>query len=73
MTSRVRSQDVLLPLLLYPLEVPMLLAAVKAFGLVLTGDPMGQVDDWTLFLVAFDVIYWILCGVLSPYILEESS
>ncbi len=71
MTVRVRSRDVLLPLLLYPLEVPMLLAAVKAFGLVLLGDPMGQLDEWTQFLVAFDVIYWSLSGVLAPYVLEE--
>lgn len=73
MTSGLRSQDVLLPLLLYPLEVPLLLAAVKAFGLVLTGDPMGQLNDWTLFLLAFDVIYWSLCGVLAPHVFGEST
>ena len=71
MTSRLRSQDVLLPLLLFPLVVPVLLAGVKAMDLVLTGDPMRQLTSWVSLLVAFDVIYWSLCGLLFTYALEE--
>ena len=71
MTSRLQSQDVLLPLLLFPLVVPVLLGSVKAVGLVLTGDPMGQLGSWTTLLVAFDVIYWSLCGLLFPHAIEE--
>ena len=73
MTSRMRSQDVLLPLLLFPLEVPALIGTVKAFDLALSGDPMGQMASWTWFLVAFDVIYWSLCGLLFPRIVDEGS
>ena len=71
MTSRLRSQDVLLPLLLFPLVVPVLMASVKAASLVLSGDPMTQMGSWIALLVAFDVIYWLLCGVLFPYVVEE--
>ncbi len=71
MTSRLRSQDVLLPLLLFPLVVPVLLGFVKAMALVLDGDAMGQLRSWTLMLFAFDVIYWSLCGVLFPHAIEE--
>lgn len=73
MTSRLRSQDVLLPLLLFPLVIPVLLGSVKAMDLVLTGDPMGQITSWSLMLVAFDVIYWSLCGILFPQAIEEPS
>ena len=73
MTSRLQSQDVLLPLLLFPLEVPVLLASVKAFDLVLSGDAMSQLGSWALFLVSFDVIYWSLCGILFPQVVEEGS
>ncbi len=71
MTSRLRSQDVLLPLLLFPLVVPVLLGSVKAIALILTGDPMQQLPSWTLLLAGFDVIYWSLCGVLFAYVVEE--
>ncbi len=71
MTSRLRSQDVLLPLLLFPLVVPVLLGSVKAIDLLLTGDPMLQLSAWTLLLAGFDVIYWSLCGVLFAFVVEE--
>ena len=72
MTGGLRSQDVLLPLLLFPLEVPVLLAGVRGMSLVQGGDPMSQLGGWIGLLVAFDVIYWSLCGVLFPYVVEES-
>ena len=72
MTSRLSSQDVLLPLLLFPLVVPVLLASVKAIALALTGDPMHQIQSWATLLVAFDVIYWCLCGVLFPHAIQEA-
>jgi heme exporter protein B len=71
MTSQLRSRDVLLPLLLFPLVVPVLMASCKAMALVLTGDPMGQLRSWTLLLVCFDLIYWSLGGVLFPFVVEE--
>ncbi|TNF75321.1 MAG: transcriptional regulator [Acidobacteria bacterium] len=71
MTSRLQSQDVLLPLLLFPLVVPVLLGAVKAVALILTGDPMEQIRSWTILLVSFAVIYWSICGLLFPHAIEE--
>jgi heme exporter protein B len=71
MTSRLKGQDVLLPLLLFPLVVPVLMATVKAMSLVLGGDPMEQLPSWVTLLVAFDLIYLLLCGVLFPYVNEE--
>jgi len=71
MTSRLQSQDVLLPLLLFPLVVPVLLATVKAVSLILTGDPMEQIRSWTILLVSFAVIYWSICGLLFPHAIEE--
>jgi heme exporter protein B len=71
MTSRLRGRDVLLPLLLFPVVTPVLMAVVKAFGLVLQGDPMGQLRSWTLLLAVFDVVYLALCPVLAPFVFEE--
>jgi heme exporter protein B len=71
MTSRLRSQDVVLPVLLFPLVVPVLLGSVKAMALALSGDPMGQMRSWILLLAGFDIIYWSLCGVLFPFAIEE--
>lgn len=71
MASQARAQQVLLPLLLFPLVVPVLLAAVKASSLLLLGDPMGQAGSWVLLLLAFDAVFWPLCGLLFGQVVEE--
>jgi heme exporter protein B len=71
MTSQARAKQTLLPLLLFPLIVPVLLAAVKATSLLILGDPMEQGRPWVLLLVAFNGIYWSLCGLLFDRIVEE--
>lgn len=71
MAAGTRDRQVLLPLLLFPLVVPMLLAVVRVTSLLILGDPMGQIGDWTALLVAFDVIFWSLCGLMFGKVLEE--
>ena len=71
MTARLSNQQLLLPLLLFPLIVPALLAAVKATSLIFFGDPMGQISSWLTLLGAFDLIYWILCGIVFGRIVES--
>ena len=71
MTAQIRGKQTLLPLLLFPLIVPALLAAVKATSLMILGDPMGQATAWITLLAAFDVIYWSLCGLLYGRVIED--
>jgi len=71
MTSQARAKQTLLPLLLFPLIVPALLASVKATSLVILGDPMRQLTSWISLLAAFDAIYWSLCGLLYGRVVEE--
>lgn len=71
LSARVRSGEVLLPLMLFPLEVPALLASTRATELVLTGDPMQQVQSWLSLLIAFDLVFWSVCGILFGRLMEE--
>jgi len=70
LTARLGARQLLLPLLLFPLIVPCLLASVKATSLVMTGDPMQQVPSWLQLLAAFDVLYWAVCGVLFGRVID---
>lgn len=71
MASQARAKQTLLPLLLFPLVVPVLLASVKASSLLLAGDPMNQLSSWATLLISFDLIYWSLCGLLFDRIVED--
>lgn len=57
MSSRSRSREVLLPLLLFPMMIPVLLGAVQASSALLAGNPMQDAGAWIRMLVAFDVIF----------------
>jgi heme exporter protein B len=69
--SNARARDVLLPLLLFPLIIPALLAAAKATSLVLQGDPMNQLGSWYGLLIGFNLIYWGLGFLLFPRVIED--
>ena len=71
MTSQARARQTLLPLLLFPLVVPVLLAAVKATSLAILGDPMGQIRAWITLLVCFNLIHWSLGGLLFGRVVED--
>ena len=70
MTARLSGSQLLLPLMLFPLVVPVIVAAVKATSLVMLGDPMGQIGSWLVLLACFNAVYWSLCGVLFGRVVE---
>jgi heme exporter protein B len=59
LSSRSRAREVLLPLLLFPMLVPLLIAAAQATAALLAGDPMGDARAWAGVLAAFDVIFFV--------------
>src|SRR5579872_4630949 len=54
MASRSRAREVLLPLLLFPMLVPVLLAAMQASKALLGSDLMHEAGAWMKLLVAYD-------------------
>jgi len=64
MTAHVRAREVLFPVLLLPVEVPVLLGSVKATEAALTGEPLSAVAQWLQLLAAADVIY-LTVGLLT--------
>jgi heme exporter protein B len=71
MTAQIRAKQTLLPLLLFPLIVPALIASVNATSLVILGDPMQRLRLWIALLASFDAIYWALCGLLYGRVVED--
>jgi len=70
MTANVRARELLFPVLLLPVEVPVLLATVRATEAALAGEGLGGVTHWLGLLAAADVIY-VVVGVLTfDFVLE---
>lgn len=71
MASRLRAREVLLPLLLFPMVVPLLVASVEATSALLAGDAMGDSATWLRLLVAFDVIFLVAALLAFGHVIEE--
>ena len=71
MTVHARAREVMLPILLFPLVLPALIAAVKLTGGVLDRQPWGEIRNWMELLVGFDVIFIVISYLAFEYVIEE--
>jgi heme exporter protein B len=61
MLVRARSRDVLLPIMLYPMTVPVMIAGVRGTAALLQPTPdLAMVQFWIGLLAAFDVVFLTL-------------
>src|SRR5206468_3633546 len=70
MTIQLRAREVLLPVLLLPLAVPVLLAAVKLTEGALNGEPWGAGTPWWQLLLGFDVVFLAVGLLTFEFVLE---
>jgi len=68
LSLRTRNRELLLPLVLFPITIPALLAVVQATGAVLTGE--SEPDLWIKMLVGYDIIFTIISVLLFSPILH---
>jgi heme exporter protein B len=71
MSVQTRTRDVLLPILLFPVIIPVLVAAVKASSGFLTGAEMTDITPWVNILVVYDVIFIAVAFMVFDFVVEE--
>jgi heme exporter protein B len=71
MAVQTRTRDILLPILLFPVVLPLLIAAVKASAGFLSGAGLSEITPWLNLLAAYDVIFTALAFMLFDFIVEE--
>ena len=68
-TANNRLRELMLPLLVFPICLPAMMASVELTTLLLTGEPLGDSLAWMRLLIGFDVIFTLLGGVLLEAVL----
>jgi len=71
MSSSFKTREIMLPILLYPLAVPVIISAVKTTGALLHGKPLESVMTWLKLLMVFDIIFLIVSFMVFEYVIEE--
>lgn len=71
MAVQARTRDILLPILLFPVLVPVLVAAVKGSSGFLQGAPMDEIQPWLNLLIVYDLIFTAVAYMVFDYVVEE--
>jgi heme exporter protein B len=67
---RSRNRELLLPLILFPIFLPALLAMVLAVKTILTGDGSDPSLLWIKVLAGYDIIFTTICLLLFDTVIE---
>jgi heme exporter protein B len=71
MAVQTRTRDVLLPILLFPVVLPVVVAAVKASAGYILAVPMDEIMPWINLMLAFDVIFIAVSWMVFDWVVEE--
>ena len=71
MSVQTRTREVLLPILLFPVAIPVLLAAVKASNGLLAGAEFAEVLIPLNILIVYDVVFIAVAFMVFDFVVEE--
>jgi heme exporter protein B len=71
MAVQARTRDVLLPILLFPVAIPVLIAGVKGSSGFLEGAAMADITPWLNLLLVYDVVFIAVAFMIFDYVVEE--
>ena len=70
LTVNLRLRELMLPVIIYPILIPLLIAAIEVTNTILSKQPLGETElGWGRVLVLFDVIFTALALALADTIL----
>ena len=70
-SANTRMREIMLPVLLFPVSVPVIIGAVESTSFILLGNNQELLWSWIQRLIAIDVIYFIASFLLFEYVIVE--
>ncbi|MBI1821474.1 MAG: heme exporter protein CcmB [Nitrospirae bacterium] len=71
LTVQIRAREVMFPILLLPLAVPIFIGAVESTRGALNGDPLALYSHWVKLLGIFDIVFIVVSFWVFEFILDE--
>lgn len=69
--ANTRMREVMLPVLQFPVAVPVFIAGIEATTGALRGDPAAQYGSWIKLAAGFSVVFLVLSSMLFEFVMEE--
>jgi heme exporter protein B len=70
LTINLRSRESLMPVLFFPIVIPVVIASVKATVGLTMPDSGEDIWGWIRLLAGFNVVYLVVCTLAFPYAVE---
>jgi heme exporter protein B len=70
MTLKARSRELLLPLLIFPLMIPVILATIRSMEILFRTGGFEEAYDWLRLLIGFDVIFLTAGFLIFEWVIE---
>ncbi len=71
MALNTKLREVLLPILLFPIIIPVIFSSVKLSSAILNGNPLSEAGFPLKILISFDIIFLVVCAIVFEYVVEE--
>ena len=69
-TLKARARELLLPLVLFPLMIPVILGTIRCMESILRAGALGDALPWLRLLVGFDVIFLTVGVLIFDWVIE---
>ena len=66
-----KAREMVLPILFFPVVIPIIICAVKATELALSGNSWSSLASWLQIIGAFDVIFIVVSYLIFTFAIEE--
>jgi heme exporter protein B len=66
-----KAREMVLPILFLPIVIPIIISAVKASGLALSGESWGDLSSWLQIIAAFDAVFLVASFFIFTFVIEE--
>lgn len=66
-----KAREMVLPILFFPITVPIIISAVQASKLALAGEPWSELSPWLQIIGTFDIIFLAVSFLVFAFIIEE--
>ena len=66
-----KARELVLPILFLPIVTPIIIGAVKASELALSGEPWSGLSTWLQIIGAFDAIFLVVSFLIFAFVIEE--
>ena len=71
LTANLQAREALLPVLMFPVVVPVLLGAVRSSEALIGLQNAVLAGGWLQLLAGFDLVYFVTCTAIFHLVVEE--